>query len=57
MYILVDCVIFDMYNQPVAAEQKYNWGGWRERLRSSRLSVWSIRVRRSKIALAASHYE
>ena len=26
MYILVDCVIFDMYNQPVAVKQKYDWG-------------------------------
>ena len=48
MYILVDCVIFDMHNQPVAAEQKYDWGGWRESLWSSRISVRSVRVQRSK---------
>ena len=35
-----------------AAEQKYDWGGWRERLRSSRLSVRSVRMRRAKIGEA-----
>jgi len=33
----------------VAAEQKYDWGGWHERLRSSRLFVRSICVRKSRI--------
>ena len=33
----------EMVREPVAAEQKQGWG-WRERQRSSRLSVWSIRV-------------
>ena len=34
---------------PVAAEQKYDWGDCRERLRSSRSSAQSVCVRRSKI--------
>ena len=41
--------------EAVAAEQKYDWGGWRERLRSNRLSTRSFRVRMSKIEGAKAH--
>ena len=41
--------------EAVAAEQKYDWGGWRQRLRSNRLSARSFRVRMSKIEGAKAH--
>ena len=37
-----------VYFRQVAVEQKYAWGGWCERLRSSRLSARSVHVQRSK---------
>ena len=42
------CTSRGLSYQP-ALEQKYNRGGWREGLRSSRLSARSVRVQRSKI--------
>ena len=47
----VPCIV-GVHGHSVAAEQKYDWGGWRERLQSSHLSARSIRVRRAKIGLA-----
>ena len=38
-----------------AAEQKCGWGGWCERVRSSRLSARSVHARRSRIGETKAH--
>ena len=48
------CLITLYRSQAEAAEQKYDPGGWCERLQSSQLSAQSVCVRRSRIGGAES---